>query len=75
MQLSLLAPGLVGLTIAIASVVYAHWIATSRPKRSATPAAETAEDTQYPFEFSPPTAPMSAEGTIRVTVRRPERVH
>lgn len=71
MQLSLLAPGLVGLAVAFAAVFYAHWIASSRPKKAAAPAA--AEDDQLPFEFSPPTVLTSAEGTVHA--RRPESVH
>ena len=73
MQLSLLAPGLVGLVVAAASVLYAHRIASGPRKKPA--AATPSEDKQLPFEFSPPTVLTPAEGTIQATIRRPERVH
>jgi hypothetical protein len=73
MQLSTLAPGLIGLVIAAASIAYAHWIA-GRRKRSTASGDDITEDKQLPFEFTSPTLPVSA-GNIRVTVRPAERLH
>lgn len=76
MDLSLLAPGLVGLVVAASAVLYAYWIARCRNAKSATPAAATAaEDDQIPFEFTPPTVLTVAEGSVRTRLQKPESVH
>lgn len=70
-QLSLVAPAMVGLAVAILSLAYAHRIARHRPKANVRHAS--AEEPPLPFEFTPPTISAESEGTI--TARTPERIH
>jgi hypothetical protein len=68
-QLSLLAPGLVGIVVAVASVIYAHRI-TSAPSRHK---ITSITDDKRPFEFSPPAVETDAEGSIHA--RSPEAAY
>jgi len=71
-QLSLLAPAIVALLVAAASVVYLH---AKRPRHAPSPPEAEAEKSQLPFDFTAPTVPMDPEGTVRSQVRRAEAVH
>ncbi len=76
-ELSLWAPGIVGLVVAGSSLFYAHWIAGARPKSSKS--LPTRKETSGPFDFSPPTVLTGREGSVRVhapaAVPAPERVN
>lgn len=60
MQLSLLAPGLIGLAVALAGVAYAHWLARSRKSD-----APTEDNNQIAFVFNAPIVPTDQEGVVR----------
>lgn len=71
-QLSQLAPAIVGLAVAIASLIYAKRIAGAPPNRAVNRNA-MGEEPPLPFEFTPPTLLAETEGTV--VSRTPERVH
>jgi hypothetical protein len=71
-ELSLWAPGIVGLVVAGTSLFYAHWISGHR--RKPTGAQSVPQEPRLPFEFSSPTVLGAAEGSVQAHVN-PSREH
>jgi hypothetical protein len=63
-ELSLIAPAIVGLAVAIGSLAYARHVAKHRHTAPTPVAASLAEEPPLPFEFSPPTVLAEKEGTV-----------
>ena len=70
-QLSLWAPTVAGIAIIIGTLLSARLI-VSKPPLSAKTEAK-GQDSQLPFEFSPPTVLADSEGTV--PARKAESVH
>jgi hypothetical protein len=62
MQLTLLAPGLIGLALAVGTLAYAHSIVSRR--RSAPAVSAAKKEPPSPFELSPPILQAETEGAI-----------